>query len=79
MQKAEFAVIVYFSNYWGVPDVIHVYEVDSIEVAQNFNDFNPRDPWAVRSLIGPSAGVCASEKTSHKVGFTKLQARDVFL
>lgn len=33
-QKAEFAVIFYFSSYWSVLGVIHVYEVDSIEAAQ---------------------------------------------
>lgn len=35
VQKAEFAVIFYFSSYWSVLDVIPVYEVDSIEAAQN--------------------------------------------
>lgn len=35
VQKAEFAVIVYFSSYWSVLDVIYVYEVDSLGAAQN--------------------------------------------
>lgn len=35
LQEAEFAVIFYFSSYWSALDVINVYEVDSIEAAQN--------------------------------------------
>lgn len=35
VQEAEFAVIFCFSSSWNVLDIIQVYEVDSIEAAQN--------------------------------------------
>lgn len=32
----------------------------------------------MRSLVGPSAGVCASEKVSQKVAFSKPKAIGIF-
>lgn len=78
VQKAEFAVIFYFSSYWSVLDVIYVYEVDSIEAAQNIPSFQYQGSMGSKEFSWPFCRSLCIRKGQSERSLYKTETRDVF-